>query len=183
MKRLNFNIIIFTLLLFIGCSTNDKNLNVNTTINSNENTNTNSFDKSFQVENFLDIPKLANKSSAEIDKAIGNPTRIQPKQLNSLKKGIIREYKLEKIECEIGFYQDKAVEFVCNLDESNKFENPRQVMRSFGFEVSNDNKYAVSTDFKTYVWKGNFGGTDFYSIVISKGNSGHFSKILAQVKY
>ena len=178
MKGLKFNIIIFTLLFVASCSTNDKNLNAINKIN----TNTNSFDKSFQVENFLDIPKLANKSSAEIDKAIGNPTRIQPKQLNSLKKGTIREYKLEKIECKIGFYQDKAVEFVCNLGQNAKFEDPKIVMRSFGFEISNDNKYAVSTD-QTYVWKGTFGGTDFYSIVVSKGNSGHFSKILAQVKY
>ena len=182
MKGLKFDIIIFTLLLIIGCSTNDKHLNVVTEINSNENTNTNSFDKSSQVESLFDIPKSANKSSSEIEKAIGNPTKTQAKQLNSLKKGIIREYKLEKIECEIGFYQDKAVEFVCNTGQNAKFEDPKVVTRSFGFEISDDNNYAVSTN-QTYYWKGTFGETDFYSVVVSKVNSDNFSKILAEVKY
>ncbi|MEO6588024.1 MAG: hypothetical protein ABIP06_01740, partial [Pyrinomonadaceae bacterium] len=165
-------------LLFIGCETNKNEI---AKLNLNENTDAHFTDRSSKVEIFLDIPKLVNKSSAEVEKTVGNPTKTSVEQLISLKKGIVREYKLENFQCEISFYEDKAVEFVCNLGQNVKFENPKEVMRSFGFNVSDDNNYLITTD-RRYFWKGIFGDVDFYSIVVSKSNTSECSKILAIVK-
>lgn len=128
--------------------------------------------------NIIDVPKLADKSIAELDKAFG-----KPEESKSVENG--GEYRLYKISGQpkglaVRFFGGKAKSFNLLLDKPLP-TSKEALKQSFGIDVGNsaiikDPKEALSEKYQ-----GTFGGVKFTKVSAKRQDSGKgFIFVLAE---
>ena len=135
-------------------------------------------EKNAQTLAAIDVPKLANKSIAELDKSFG-----KPEESKSVENG--GEYRLYKISGQpkglaVRFFGGKAKSFNLLLDKPLP-TSKEALKQSFGIDVGNsaiikDPKEALSEKYQ-----GTFGGVKFTKVSAKRQDSGKgFIFVLAE---
>lgn len=129
--------------------------------------------------NAIDVPKLADKSIAEIDKVFGTPDAAK-----SIDNG--GQYRLYKIANQpkglaVRFYGGKAKNFNIILDKP--FPTSKEALRQvFGIDVGNSAPIKDPKEPLSEKYQGTFGGVKFTKVSAKRQESGQgFIFILAEV--
>lgn len=129
----------------------------------------------------VDVPKLAGKSMAEVDKILGKPQRT--KQIKDPLAGEYREYKIPNHPkgLAIRFYGDRATSF--NLILSQTFPTSKTALReAFGVDVGDAPPKIDPKEPLSEVWQGTFNGVRFSKIYAKREReNGGFIFVLAEV--
>lgn len=140
--------------------------------------------KNKEIPRFVDVPNLANKSSAEFDKIYGKPLEItEIKDNPSLMPG---EYRLYEIGghpkgLSVRFYKDKAKRF--NLLLGTSLKSSKDALS----EVFKINVGQIPPDKKSETlsekWKGKFNGINFTTVYAKREKvNGDFTMVHAEVE-
>ena len=113
-----------------------------------------------ELQKTADVPKLVNKSAAELDKTFGQPEKITPATLASEKPGEYRLYKMagHPKGLSIRFYKDKAVRFNLILGTPEKSSRDA-LLKIFNIDVTK--MTVVKGDSLSETWKGESNGVNF----------------------
>lgn len=122
----------------------------------------NSAPKKDESKAIVNIPQLANKPVGDVDQILGKPKTVTS---GKEKNKSYRNYTLQKMDdtMTVTFENNKAVQFDLLKSKENR-ATPQEYAELAGFEVK-DVKPAETNSVKTE-WRGNFGGVDFYSIMV-----------------
>ncbi len=171
----------FLLLMAFGCQTaqETKPENSNHSNNSIAPVKTENAAVKSAQSNTIDVPKLADKSIAELDTAFGKPDESKPIE----NKG---EYRLYKIAGQtrglaVRFYGGRAKSF--NLILDRPFPTSKEALRQiFGIDVGNSAPLKDAKEPLSEKYQGTFGGVKFTKISAKKQDSGKgFIFVLAEV--
>lgn len=129
----------------------------------------------------VDLPKLAGKSVAEIDKILG-----EPKESKQIKDPTAGEYRVYQIPnhpkgLAIRFYGNRATSF--NLILSQSLPTSKQTLKdAFGIEVGNLQPRIDPKEPLSEVWRGEFSGVKFAKIYAKREReNGGFIFVLAEI--
>jgi hypothetical protein len=129
-----------------------------------------------------DVPRLAGKTAAEIDKILGKPDKITPATIAREMPG---EYRLYKIAgnpkgLSVRFYKGKAVRF--NLILGNPFASAREaLLETFNIDVKNSAPTVDKNEPLSEKWQGTFGGVRFATVYAKKDKQdGQFVMVHAE---
>ncbi len=127
----------------------------------------------------IDVPKLANKSIAELDKAFGKPDESK-----SVENG--GEYRLYKIASQpkglaVRFFGGKAKSFNLILDKPIP-TSKEALKQSFGIDVGNSAIIKDPKETLSEKYQGTFGGVKFTKVSAKRQDNGNgFIFVLAEV--
>jgi hypothetical protein len=129
----------------------------------------------------VDVPRLAGKSTFEVDKILGRPEIVK-----LIKKPAAGEYRVYQIPnhakgLAVRFYGDKAIDF--NLILSEPLPTSKQTLKDiFGIDVGNAPFKIDSKEPLSEVWRGTFNGVRFAKIYAKREReNGGFIFVLAEV--
>lgn len=111
----------------------------------------------------VDVAKLANKTTEEIDEIFGQPT--ETKEISQPKKGEYRVYKIadEPKGLAIRFYDGRAKNF--NLILSAPVSTAKEALKkTFAMDVGNQSPIKDAKEPLSEKWSGNFGGVKFSTV-------------------
>lgn len=134
-----------------------------------------------QAAPIVDIPKLANKSTAEFDNIFGKPETAK-----SIKEPRVGEYRVYKIPnhpkgLAVRFYGGKATSF--NLILSKTFPTSKAALKEvFGIDVGDAPPKIDPKEPLSEVWRGEFNGVKFAKTYAKREReNGGFIFVLAEV--
>ena len=137
----------------------------------------------FENADRIDVPRLAGKTSEEIDKTLGKPEKITPATVARETPG---EYRLYKIEgnpkgLSVRFYKNKAVRF--NLILEKPFASaPEALLKTFNIDVKNSAPAVEKSEPLSQKWQGEFGGVRFATVYAKKDRpNGQFVMVHAEI--
>lgn len=141
-------------------------------------------EKTAEIPDFVDVPNLANKSSAEFDKTFGKPLQItEIKDNPAMMPG---EYRLYQVEghpkgLSVRFYKDQAKRF--NLLLGTPLESSKDALS----EIFKINVGQIPPDKKSEPlsekWKGIFEGIKFTTVYAKREKlNGDFTMVHAEVE-
>ncbi len=127
----------------------------------------------------IDVPKLADKSIAELDKIFGKPAESKAFENGG-------EYRIYKIANQakglaVRFYGGKAKSFNLILDKT--FTTSKEALKkTFGIDVGNSAPIKDPKETLSEKYQGTFGGVKFTKVSAKKQDSGKgFIFVLAEV--
>jgi hypothetical protein len=131
----------------------------------------------------VDVPKLANKSIAEIEGILGKP--IEAKPIKDPNPGEYRVYKIANHEkgLAVRFYRGQAKNF--NLILSKPFSTSKEaLLKGFGIEVGNPLPKIDPNEPLSEKWFGTFNGVKFAVVYAKKQRpeTNEFIFVLAEVE-
>ncbi|HEX8198358.1 MAG TPA: hypothetical protein VF571_19340 [Pyrinomonadaceae bacterium] len=136
--------------------------------------------KNETLQAVVDVPRLAGKSTFEVDEILGKPETV--KQI----KKPAGEYRVYKIPnhpkgLAVRFYGDKAIDF--NLILSAPLPTSKQSLKEvFGIDVGDAPFKIDSKEPLSEVWRGTFNGVRFAKVYAKReSENGGFIFVLAEV--
>ncbi len=183
LKILSLTFTVFLLLASFGCQTATETKTVNQP-NSNNSTQPlraeTVAEKNAQTLAVNDVPKLANKSIAELDKSFGKPAESK-----SVENG--GEYRLYKIAGQskglaVRFFGGKAKSFNVILDKPIP-TSKEALKQTFGIDVGNSAVIKDPKETLSEKYQGTFGGVKFTKVSAKRQDNGNgFIFVLAEVE-
>lgn len=180
-KILSLSFAFFLLLASLGCQTRSQTKTENPS-NSNSSiqpSKSETIAEPSAQRITIDVPKLADKSIAELDKVFG-----KPEESKSVKNG--GEYRLYKIFGQskglaVRFFGGKAKSFNLILDKS--FPTSKEVLKQiFGIDVGNSAPIKDAKEPLSEKYQGTFSGVKFTKVSAKKQENGKgFIFVLAEV--
>ena len=136
--------------------------------------------KNETLQAVVDVPRLAGKSTFEVDGILGKPETVKPI------KNPAGEYRVYKIPnhtkgLAVRFYGDKAIDF--NLILSAPLPTSKQALKEiFGIDVGDMPFKIDSKEPLSEVWRGTFNGVRFEKVYANREReNGEFIFVLAEV--
>jgi hypothetical protein len=123
------------------------------------------------TQTMAEVPKLVNKSAAELDKTFGPPEKITPATIARETPGEYRLYKLtgHPKGLSVRFYKDKAVRFNLLLGTPEK-SSREALLKFFGIDVSKMS--TVRSESLSETWKGVSNGVNFATAYAKREKAG-----------
>lgn len=166
----------FVLILFsFGCQTPEsaKTTETNTKAEVSPTAEKKISKEKFESPDFVDVPKLANRSAAEFDEVFGKPLKITEVKNNpAMMPGEVREYKVEghPKNLSVRFYKDRAKRFNLLLGKPER-SSKRALKNIFKVDVENKKPDKKSSPLSEK-WKGKIDGVDFVTLYAKREKSG-----------
>jgi hypothetical protein len=112
------------------------------------------------MQSTVDVPKLANKSTVELDKVFGQPEKVTLATVSNEMPGEYRLYKMagHPKGLSVRFYKDKAVRF--NLILGMPEKSSRDALLKY-FNLDATKMTTVRGDSLSETWKGAANGVNF----------------------
>lgn len=178
----------FIVLIFssLNCQNSDSERIQNNKQNENISTNVKVEDRKIdnqETQNFVDVPKMANKSAAEFDKVFGKPLEItEIKDNPAMMPGEYRLYKMTEHPkgLSVRFYKDAAKRFnlLLGTPQNSSKDALSKYFRINVGEISPDKKSEPLSE----KWKGNFNGINFITVYAKRENvNSDFTMVHAEV--
>lgn len=131
----------------------------------------------------VDVPNLVGKSSKQIETVLGPAVKVVAIPDGPDSPGEYRDYRIldNRYILSIRFLRDKPAIFICDFTPPFKSSDPAEIAALFGFSVAGKRSSRIgSSPYDVTYWSGEFAGTSFQDVRITRDTNDSFGEFRAK---